>query len=52
VDLRACDVVPPPWFSYEYDDPPFNTKLASTEDIVFTRNCDWLGVPNSRRSPP
>lgn len=45
VDLRVMDVLPPPWFSYEFDDPPFNSKLASTEDIVFTRNLDWLGVP-------
>lgn len=45
IDLRALDELPPPWFSYEYDDPPFNTKLASTEDIVFTRNLAWLGVP-------
>jgi hypothetical protein len=44
VDLRALDVLPPPWFSYEFDDAPFNTSLASTEDIVFTRNLDWLGV--------
>lgn len=44
VDLRVLDVLPPPWFSYEFDDPPFNTSLASTEDIVFTRNLDWLGV--------
>lgn len=44
VDLRVLDVLPPPWFSYEYDDPPFNTSLASTEDIVFTRNADWLGI--------
>lgn len=46
VDLRILDVLPPPWFSYEFDDPPFNTSLASTEDIVFTRNADWLGVHN------
>lgn len=45
VDLRVLDILPPPWFSYEFDDPPYNTKLASTEDIVFTRNLDWLGVP-------
>lgn len=44
VDLRVLDVLPPPWFSYEYSDPPFNSALASTEDIVFTRNLDWLGV--------
>lgn len=46
IDLRVLDVLPPPWFSYEFADPPFNTQLASTEDIVFTRNCDWLGIPN------
>lgn len=45
IDLRVLDILPPPWFSYEYDDAPFNTKLASTEDIVFSRNCDWLGIP-------
>lgn len=45
VDLRALAVLPPPWFAYEYDDPPYNTQLASTEDTVFSRNLDWLGVP-------
>ena len=45
VDLRVLAVVPPPWFDYEYGDPPFNTTLASTEDVVFTRNADWLQVP-------
>jgi hypothetical protein len=46
VDLRALAVLPPPWFHYEFADPPFNTRLASTEDIAFTRNCDWVGVPS------
>ncbi len=45
VDLRAFDLLPPPWFHYEYADPPFNTALASTEDVVCTRNADWVGVP-------
>lgn len=45
VDLRVLDVLPPPWFAYEFEDPPYNTRMASTEDIVFTRNLDWLGVP-------
>jgi hypothetical protein len=44
MDLRAFDVLPPPWFYYEYLDPPYNTALASTEDVVLTRNADWLGV--------
>lgn len=46
VDLRVLDILPPPWFGYEFKDPPFNTQLASTEDVVFSRNCDWLGIPN------
>lgn len=45
IDLRVMDIVPPPWFAYEFTDPPFNTNLASTEDVMFTRNADWLGVP-------
>lgn len=45
VDLRVLDILPPPWFSYEYTDEPYNTRLASTEDVVFSRNCDWLGIP-------
>lgn len=44
-DLRAFDVIEPPWFYYEYVDPPYNTLLASTEDVVLTRNADWLGIP-------
>lgn len=44
MDLRAFDVLPPPWFYYEYVDPPYNTALASTEDVVLTRNADWLGI--------
>lgn len=44
-DLRAFDVIEPPWFYYEFADPPYNTALASTEDVVLTRNADWLGVP-------
>jgi len=45
LDLRAFDVIAPPWFYYEYKDPPYNTALASTEDVVLTRNADWLGIP-------
>ncbi len=45
IDLRAIAVLPPPWFSYEFADHPFNTILASTEDVVFTRNLDWLSIP-------
>jgi hypothetical protein len=45
VDLRILDILEPPWFSYEFKDPPYNTALASTEDVVFSRNCDWMGIP-------
>lgn len=44
VDTRVTQILPPPWFSYEYADPPYNTALASTEDVVFTRNAHWCGV--------
>lgn len=45
IDTRVTDVLSPPWFYYEYADKPFNTVLASTEDVVFSRNLDWIGVP-------
>lgn len=44
-DTRAFRVIHPPWFSYEFEDPPWNTKLASTEDVVFTRNATWMHLP-------
>jgi hypothetical protein len=44
IDLRAVKTHPTPWFSYEFEDEA-HTKLASTEDIVFTRDADWMGVP-------
>jgi hypothetical protein len=37
--------VKPPWFDYEWGDPPFNTKKDTTEDVFFTRNLDIAGVP-------
>lgn len=46
IDVRVTEVLDPPWFDYEYDDEPHNTALASTEDVYFTRNLDWLGVPS------
>lgn len=45
IDTRVCSILHPPWFYYEYADPPYNTRLASTEDVVFTRNLHWSGVP-------
>jgi hypothetical protein len=50
IDTRVTDLVPPPWFKYEYADPPYDSEKAGTEDVVFTRNvtlhggkvyCNW-----------
>jgi hypothetical protein len=38
-------LVNPPWFDYEWGDPPFNTKKATTEDVFFTRNATMAGIP-------
>jgi hypothetical protein len=35
--------LPLPWFSYEYTDD-YEVQKASTEDVVFTRNCSMAGV--------
>ena len=45
IDMRALDVISPPWFEYEYKDPPFNTEKSTTEDVFFTRNLSLAGVP-------
>lgn len=53
IDMRAFNftAVPdlqkinPPWFDYEWGDPPFNTKKATTEDVFFTRNATMAGIP-------
>lgn len=45
IDMRALDALQPPWFEYEYSDPPFNTMKATTEDVFFTRNLGLAGVP-------
>lgn len=45
MDMRALKFIQPPWFEYEWADPPFHTKKASTEDVFFTRNLSWAGVP-------
>ena len=46
VDVRVTDILEPPYFEYEYADKPNCTRLASTEDVVFSRNLSWLGCPN------
>lgn len=44
-DIRVFDILPPPWFDYEYEDRPYETKKASTEDVYQTRNASMLGLP-------
>lgn len=44
-DARVFDRLPPPWFAYEWADPPYNTRKATTEDIYQTRNASNLGLP-------
>lgn len=44
IDTRVTRFMTPPWFYYEYDDEPHRTRLASTEDITFTRDAQALGV--------
>lgn len=45
IDVRALARLTPPWFEYEYEDPPFNTRKSTTEDVFFTRNLSLAGVP-------
>jgi O-methyltransferase len=42
IDTRIFRELPPPWFHYEYKDE-YETEKASTEDVVFTRNCSLMG---------
>jgi hypothetical protein len=44
-DARVFAALPPPWFDYEWADPPFNTAKATTEDIFQTRNASLLKMP-------
>lgn len=44
MDVRALERVEPPWFYYDYADE-YEAQKASTEDVVFTRNCSLSGVP-------
>lgn len=45
MDVRGLDAIDPPWFDYDYADPPFNTRKSTTEDVFFTRNLTLAGVP-------
>lgn len=44
MDMRCFEHLKPPYFDYEWADPPFNTRKASTEDVFFTRNAAFAGV--------
>jgi hypothetical protein len=44
IDMRAIEKMKPPYFDYEWADPPFNTRKASTEDVYFTRNAALAGI--------
>lgn len=44
IDIRAIRKMPHPRFYYEYTDAR-QTHKASTEDITFTRDAHYLGVP-------
>lgn len=43
-DMRVFEVLPPPWFCYEYEDA-LQTHKATTEDVFQTRNASLLGLP-------
>lgn len=44
-DARVFDKLPHPWFEYEYEDFPRNTKKSSSEDVYQTRNASMIGMP-------
>lgn len=44
-DMRVFDLLPPPWFDYEWGDRPYNTVKATTEDVFQTRNASLMGLP-------
>ncbi len=43
-DMRVFEILPPPWFAYEYEDS-WETQKATTEDVYQTRNASMLGLP-------
>lgn len=43
-DMRVFDILPPPWFKYEYRDATESEKVT-TEDVYQTRNASLLGLP-------
>ncbi len=43
-DARVFDILPPPWFEYEWTDE-YHSQKSSTEDIFQTRNASLIGLP-------
>ncbi len=43
-DIRVFEILPPPWFRYEYSDQTESVKVT-TEDVYQTRNASFLGLP-------
>ncbi len=43
-DMRVFDILPPPWFKYEFVDETESEK-ATTEDVYQTRNASLLKLP-------
>ncbi len=44
IDMKAFDLLTPPYFYYEFTDIQC-TQKASTEDVAFSRDCCFAGVP-------
>jgi hypothetical protein len=44
IDVKALDRVPEPWFRYEFTNER-EYETSATEDVYFTRNLSWVGVP-------
>ncbi len=42
-DMRVFDVLPHPWFRYEFDE--YESEKHTTEDVYQTRNASLLGLP-------
>lgn len=45
IDLRAVERIEPPYFEYEWTDRTMSAWV-STEDVVFTRDLGFAGVPS------
>lgn len=44
IDLRVLRTIVPPFFDYEFTTES-EVELAATEDVVFTRNLSFIGIP-------